>query len=105
VLQNGDTIVTDGRQPQSALTEAFAVFVQLDQLTLAVWSPVCGAVKDNHGAGGALNVRKCPLYTVLIEEMEPRDQSPRYGSASTLGGLRKSNCRDNTEPGGSYCCS
>ena len=52
VVEHGHAVVADGRYTQAELAEFSLILLQLDQLGLAVRSPVSGPEKHHNGALG-----------------------------------------------------
>lgn len=108
-LERGRTVITDGGDTQPAFAQPLPVLIQLDQLTLAEWSPVGRAIENQHRPIRAANGFEGLRLAVLVRQHERRDEcasgDTRFGSAglsdhSTQGYREDSNTPAETQPSG-----
>ncbi len=79
VVEHTHAVVTDGRHSQTELAEFSLILLQLDQLGLAIWSPIRRPVDQNNRALGTQQTLQVAQLTILIPQFEP----------SHLGAYRK----------------
>jgi hypothetical protein len=70
VVQHRHAVVTDGRYSQTELSEFSLILIQLDQLGLAIWSPIRGPVEQNDDALGTQQTPQVTQLTILIRQFE-----------------------------------
>ena len=66
IAKHGYAVVTDSRHPQTQFVEFRLILLQLDQLGLAIWSPIRGPVEQNDDALGTRETPQVTQLTILI---------------------------------------
>src|SRR5262245_27384064 len=67
-------VVADADQAESILAQRVVLALQLEQLRLAVGTPVSGAIEDDHRAFRSHHRLQCPLRPMLIGKVEVRNR-------------------------------
>ncbi len=70
VVQYPYAVIADGRYPQPEVAEFLLILLQLDQLGLAIWSPIRRAVEQNDGALGTKQAPQGPNLAILVRQLE-----------------------------------
>ena len=71
VVKHRNAVITYGRDPEAKLPEIRLILLQLDQLGLAIWSPIRGPVEQNDSALWPKQIPQVTNLTVLILQLEP----------------------------------
>jgi hypothetical protein len=80
-----DSVVADRRDPDTALGEVPLLLFQLDQLGLAVVSPVGGSIKEQQQTVGPAQILERPHRAGLIPGLESGNRFTNLGTGWDLG--------------------